>query len=369
MIEHIAPIAFALFLWWFATGAIVYLDGLPRQTFSGTFLGASVLLAFALIGLVQSAHDTSATGAYIAFASGLVIWAWLEMAFYMGFITGPHKGPCPEDCSEGERFMYAVATVAWNLLASLVAIAAIMTVVWHAPNHIALWTFIVLFWMQQSAKLNVFFGVRNLNLEFLPAHLDYLATFMRKRPINLFFPVSVTLSTIICVLLIQVAHAPGTTPAEAIGLALVATMLGLAILEHWFLILPIPAEKLWSWSLVTHGKDRLRSPEFHDSVDNAMIGDLTGACDETALATVLKTAARGDYGRISDLSGTVRNGNQWVRFDISHGAVRLKPIQPDKTTRCEATVSGQCIDLEALRRALANCVQRPTVATAGQSLA
>jgi putative photosynthetic complex assembly protein 2 len=370
MIEHIAPIIFALFLWWFATGVIVYLDGLPRRTFSLTFLGASILLGLALVGLGQSANDTSITGAYVAFASGLIIWAWLEMAFYMGFITGPNKSPCPEGCSEVERFMYAVGTVAWNLLASLIAIAAIMAVVWNAPNHIALWTFVVLFWMQQSAKLNVFLGVRNLNLDFLPAHLGYLASFMRERPINLFFPVSVTVSTIVCVWIIQVAHAPGTTTAEAVGLALVATMLSLAILEHWFLILPIPAEKLWSWSLVSHHEPP-RSPlrGRQQDVEAVQLGDLTGTCDSHALQSVLQTAARGDFGRISKLEGTLRNGSQWVRFDLCHGDVRLDAIQADRAMRCEAKVTGQAIDLDALRQAFANCVQRPSVAASRQSLA
>lgn len=34
-----------------------------------------------------------------------------------------------------------------------------------------------------------------------------------------------------------------------VGYALLATLLALAIIEHWFFVLPIPAASLWRWSL------------------------------------------------------------------------------------------------------------------------
>jgi hypothetical protein len=37
-----------------------------------------------------------------------------------------------------------------------------------------------------------------------------------------------------------------------VGLTFLATMMILANLEHWFLVLPIPVEKLWNWSLKSH---------------------------------------------------------------------------------------------------------------------
>ena len=41
------------------------------------------------------------------------------------------------------------------------------------PNMLGFWTY-VLWWMHESAKLNVFFGVPNLGEEMLPEHLRYL---------------------------------------------------------------------------------------------------------------------------------------------------------------------------------------------------
>ena len=46
-------------------------------------------------------------------------------------------------------------------------------------NQVGLWTFVILWAMRQSAKLNVFLGVRNLSEEFLPEHLRYLETSLR----------------------------------------------------------------------------------------------------------------------------------------------------------------------------------------------
>jgi G3E family GTPase len=104
--------------------------------------------------------------------------------------------------------------------------------------------------MHQSAKLNVFLGVRNVTEEFVPEHLTFLRSFLTKRnSMNLLFPVSVTVSTVVCVYLVDAAIQPGASTFEAAGYSFLATLMALAILEHWFLMLPLPAQKLWSWGL------------------------------------------------------------------------------------------------------------------------
>jgi putative photosynthetic complex assembly protein 2 len=107
--------------------------------------------------------------------------------------------------------------------------------------------------MHQSARLNVFLGVSNLNAEFLPEHLAHIRSFFRSAPMNMLFPFSVTLSTIAAVLIGQQAWLNAADPFRCIGYALVTTMMVLAILEHWFLVLPLSAARLWNnlwqWSL------------------------------------------------------------------------------------------------------------------------
>jgi Protein of unknown function (DUF3623) len=42
---------------------------------------------------------------------------------------------------------------------------------------------------------------------------------------------------------------PGTSAAAEAGLILVATMLAMAIVEHWLLVLPLQSSALWRWAM------------------------------------------------------------------------------------------------------------------------
>ena len=246
---YVIPALFALFVWWFSTGVIMYLDGLPRRTFKWSIAGATVLLAGSLYGLLETAHDTSLWGAYLAFTFGLLAWGWQEISFYMGYVTGPRSAPCPEGCHGLRHFGHAIQTSLWHELAIIAAAIAVVWLTAGGPNQVGTWTFMVLWWMHQSAKLNVFLGVRNLNEEFLPEHLQFLRSFLTKKPMNLLFPVSITVSTVILVRLVQAATASDATAFDAAGFCFLSTLMALAILEHWLLMLPLPAAALWGWSL------------------------------------------------------------------------------------------------------------------------
>ena len=248
MTAYIGPILFALFVWWFSTGAIIYLDGLPRPTFKWSMLGATLLLGAAFYGLWISADDTTVKGAYVAFASALVAWGWHEISFYMGYVTGPRKHACEDGCSGWAHFGHALRVSLWHELAILGSFAVIAAMTWGGANEIGLWTFVILWWMHESARLNVFLGVRNLNAHFLPPHLAYLKSFLNNKPMNLLFPFSVSISTVICSVLATEA-AMAVDPFRQAGFTFLATMMVLAILEHWFLVLPIPAEAMWNWSM------------------------------------------------------------------------------------------------------------------------
>lgn len=246
------PILFALFVWWFSTGVIVYLDGLDRRTFRWTVLGMTGVLGGALYGLSASAADTSVAGAYTAFTCGLLAWGWQEVAFLMGPMTGPRKQACPPGDRGFRRFGHALQAILYHEIAILVCAAVVTAITWGAPNQVGTWTYLILWAMRQSAKLNVFLGVPNLSEEFLPEHLRYLTSFLSRKPMNLLFPVSIMLSTVAATLLVQQATAADASPFAATGTTFLATMMALAILEHWFLVIPLPATALWRWSLQSH---------------------------------------------------------------------------------------------------------------------
>ena len=215
MSTYAFPALFALFVWWLSAGIIIFLDGLPRRTFRWSMLGATLLMAASLYGLAATSHDATVAGAYRAFTFGLLAWGWQEISFYMGFVTGPRNEPCPEGCAGWRHFGHAIQTSLWRELAIIASAAIVVAVTWGEPNNVGLWTFMILWWMHQSAKLNVFLGVRNLNEEFLPEHLRFLRSFLTKRPMNLLFPVSVTVSTVIAALLAVRAGAPGVSAFKA----------------------------------------------------------------------------------------------------------------------------------------------------------
>lgn len=255
MAEYGSPVLYALFVWWFSTGLVLYLDGLPGRTFRWSLLAATALLAPAFYGLAASSADPSAAGAYLAFTCGLLVWGWLEMSYFMGFLTGPRKAACPRGCAGWRRFGLAIQTSLYHELAIIAAAAVVMALTWEAPNQVGTWTFVILWWMRWSAKLNVFLGVRNLNEQWLPEHLQYLTSYFTKKAMNPLFPVSIGVSTVTAVLLLQQALAGGGDRFDATGLILLTTLLVLAILEHLFLVLPLPIDMLWRWGFRSRTSD------------------------------------------------------------------------------------------------------------------
>jgi putative photosynthetic complex assembly protein 2 len=122
---------------------------------------------------------------------------------------------------------------------------------WGAPNQIGTWTFLAFWAMRQSAKLNLYLGVRNLSENFLPDHLRYLESFFSRRPMNWLFPFSIVVGVLACVLLALAALSPDATRHEAVGFTLLATLVALGLLEHIFMVLPVSADLLWRWGLAS----------------------------------------------------------------------------------------------------------------------
>ena len=248
------PVLYAVGLWWLSTGVVLYLDNLPGRTFRWTLLGGTVVLAIAIFALVVSSAFMTQLAVYAAFSCGVVIWGVLEMAYFTGFVSGPRKTPCPPGCSKWKRFGLAILTSLYHELAILGTVLFMVLITWEEPNRIGTWTFVILWLMRWSAKLNLFLGVANLNEDWLPEQLRYLRTYMATRSMNLLFPVSVTSATVIVVLIVLKAMSPGLSGPEVVGLVLLASLLSLAILEHWLLVLPLPDEALWAWALPSRGQ-------------------------------------------------------------------------------------------------------------------
>ncbi len=249
MADYAPPILFAALAWWLSTGAIFWLIGLPRATHRWTALGATVLLAGATFMVVALRSDTSVTGAYAGFAAGLALWAWHEVMFLTGFLTGPSRVPCPEGLTGLARFRAGLAAVLHHELAIIAHAGLLIWLSWGAANPFALWTFLILWGMRISAKLVVFTGAPNLVDQFMPRHLDYMKTyFSRRAPGSVFAAALVAITTVSVLLAITALGHPAGSHASA-GFLLLTALAILAVIEHWVLILPVRDPSLWGWAM------------------------------------------------------------------------------------------------------------------------
>lgn len=243
----LAPLLFALLLWWFSTGLILYLDGLPEHTYRWSLLGATLLAIPSLWGIVVFSQQETLLATYAVFTCALLFWGWVEMSFLLGFITGSRRTGCPPGARGWRRFGYAWQALSHHELTLFAALLAVVALTWDAANPVALWTFTSLWLMRLSTKLNIFLGVRNLSENWLPLRLRYLQTYFTLKPMNWLFPLSITAATAAAFLVFRAALAPELPPHEATALVLVGTLLALGILEHWFLVLPVTIDTLFRW--------------------------------------------------------------------------------------------------------------------------
>jgi putative photosynthetic complex assembly protein 2 len=256
-VSRAVPVICALLVWWFATGLILYLVRRPAATFRWSLLASAVVAVVSLAGLVAVRDVTTPFGAYAAFGCAVGLWGFLELGFLTGLITGPRRHRCAPGCSGWPHFRHAIEAILHHEIAILVAAGVVFAIGYGAANPVGTWTFAVLWVMRQSAKLNLFLGVRNPGHELLPPHLAYLEGYFTRRPINALFPFSVTLPMAVAGIAAYAAFAPGATAFAITGHLLVATLLALAVLEHWLMVLPLPLDRMWGWATgASGGRDK-----------------------------------------------------------------------------------------------------------------
>lgn len=235
---YLVPAILTLLLWGGLTAAMMWLNQRGAAPARRVLLLTVPLLVVAHHQLWEVRHLTDVVSIYRAFIAGMLIWSWHELAFYSGIITGPWRQPCPPTARGWERFCYALGTHLYHEVAVALEAALLWWIYRDAVNVIGALTFVLLWALQHSAKLNVLLGVRSLDVASLPAHLRYLGSFWAQRSHNAFFLPAMSVATLAAVgLWVQAGlHAPH---AEAVALTLLATILTLGVLEHGLLMLPL----------------------------------------------------------------------------------------------------------------------------------
>ena len=245
----LAPLLFALAMWFLGTAAVVWLDSRPQRTFRGSYRAAGVVAMAATIAIWATREDGGAGGAYVGFAAAILIWGWHEMGFLMGFVAGPRRVSCPPEAQGWARFRLATATVIHHELALAVQLAIIAALTWGAPNQAGTLAFAVLFAARLSAKLNLFLGVANLSDEVFPAHLAYLKSYFGHRAVNPLFPLSIIAGGVAA--WIGWSAAEAASGGAAIAATLATALVVLALVEHLFLVLPLRDGAMWRWAINT----------------------------------------------------------------------------------------------------------------------
>jgi len=245
--EAVWACIFTAMCWWLGTGVILWLDRLNPRSFRFSLGVWTVLLGLSFWGVGHSMREVSVLNAYLAFGSVIIMWGWHELTFLTGWITGPRKIPLGADAQGWQRFVQSVQVMLYHELALLANFAILWWMQQDQRNHVAICTYALLWCMRLSAKLNLFFGVPQNGAQYLPKHLLYLASYFRTRPMTLWFVLSMGVAMGTWFWLVWLAQQGAV--AITTGWVMLATLLGLAIVEHLIMVFPWPMERLWGWAM------------------------------------------------------------------------------------------------------------------------
>ena len=238
----------AFLAWWLSTGAVILLVRARVPHVIYLLLPTGALAVAGAVVLFAVAGSETAAAAYAAFFGALAIWAFHEVSFLVGHVTGPRRLPCPPEARGRHRFRLAFAAVRDHELGLFLTAAALIVLFAGVANPFG-WMLFALMWaMRLLTKLNVFLGAPNAVSDILPERMGYLASYFRTDRVHPFFIVSVFAITALftaCVFMAATASVPGAT----VGWSLLATFAFLGLVEHLFLVLPVRDAALWSWAV------------------------------------------------------------------------------------------------------------------------
>ncbi len=256
--DVLPPVAGALLIWWASTGIIIYVCG--RAAWRPWVFGVvTALQPLAWWRLWAEKSSSEVGGVFASFFWAVVIWAWIETSYYSGMIVGRRLPELEPDAPTGLRLRRAIAANLYHELSILALSVVVVALGWGGQNETGLWAFMILHWTHQSAKINIFLGVSNLTTEYLPDNLRYMAQYFSQKPLNMFFPFSATITTVLATFLFA-STASATSAGQQVGQALLFVMMCAAVLEHWWLVTPVPS-RAWAWALKSRKEASVESIE------------------------------------------------------------------------------------------------------------
>lgn len=226
-------VALVLLYWWLATGLIFLIQRDPLTQVGGVF-GATALAGFGTWLIVSTRDEASARGAMKAWLGAAFLWAWPATLLYAGLPAGPADAARRALPFASASWPMAVEAVRATLLNDLIGVGLglwLIALTWGHANRMAVWAYALFWFVQQSAKLNIFFGVAHAGAEFLPKHLRYFERYFGPAENSPLLGATVVVLALVAALfgwravrtrLGYVRH----------GLALLTAVLVLAVVEH-----------------------------------------------------------------------------------------------------------------------------------------
>ncbi|MCU0636389.1 MAG: DUF3623 family protein, partial [Gemmatimonadaceae bacterium] len=182
--------------WWLATGLILAMqrDGATR------IAGAVVSTLLGLVGVwcvMSSRDDPTPRGARRGFLGGALLWGWVSVALYGGWIVGPSAlqvavPVAPPSVATAWR---AAQSIGYHELSSLALLGLTWWLTRGRTNRMGFWLLLAFWAVQMTAKLNVFLGVENPGGRFLPERLWFLESYFGPPHHGLMLPATLAVLT------------------------------------------------------------------------------------------------------------------------------------------------------------------------------
>jgi putative photosynthetic complex assembly protein 2 len=169
-------VAVAVGLWWFFTGLILALQR-NAWTRLGAWCIATALAWWSTRVIHQLRNETTPSSARRTFVAVTLIWTWVQVGLYGGWIVGP-GGSAPGDVGNAATLaVYAIRSLAWHELTCVALLLALWWMVRRTQNRLAFHAMLTYWSVLQVAKLMIFLGVANPGARFLPEHLEFLLSY------------------------------------------------------------------------------------------------------------------------------------------------------------------------------------------------
>ena len=250
-------IALTLLAWWVGTGAVfLAAAGGPRMR-RASFGVATLMLGLALASVPILSLRQDLGGILLALLAGFTVWAWVELSFYTGYLTGPSRAVPPSGASLGVRFRHALGACLWHEMV-IPILGVVLWALGASGGHLwSLWIFLTFWVLHEAARINVLVGVPHPFAELLPEHLDHLKPYLEPRPAGWALGLTLVAHGVALAFLAVFSMSAAADPS-VLGWVAVTALVALGAIEHVVLLLPIPLERLWR--ALGMGKPRCPAP-------------------------------------------------------------------------------------------------------------